>query len=97
MHTDNPRKFLDKSGQIYTIKITILQAHAQTHSEVSYFDSVKVVNSQYCAALVLVTNETETLGIPCLLVFHQINIDNLTIPGQNGMEHQLTSTTHRNG
>lgn len=46
----------------------------------SHLDAVEVVHSQDGAPLVLVADEAEAFGLPRLLVTHQVDVDNLSIP-----------------
>lgn len=57
-----------------------------------HLDAVKVVHSQNGASLVFVAKKTEAFGLSCLLVPHQVDIDNLTIPDtrRQTSEHSLT-------
>lgn len=54
--------------------------------------AIKVVHSQDGASLVFVAKKTEAFGLSCLLVPHQVDIDNLTIPdrGKQTSEPSLT-------
>lgn len=45
--------------------------------------AIKVVHSQDGASLVFIAEKTEAFGLPCLLVPHQVDIDNLTIPDRD--------------
>lgn len=45
-----------------------------------HLDAVEVVHSQDGAPLVLVADEAETFGLPRLLVAHQVDVDDFTVP-----------------
>lgn len=51
----------------------------RAHSKHIYLNSIEIVNSQNCAPLVFIAQETESFGFPNLLVSHKINVDNLSI------------------
>lgn len=52
--------------------------YGQTH----HLCRVKVVHGKYGASLVLVAYETETFWLPGVLVSDQIDVDDLTVPGE---------------
>lgn len=53
---------------------------------VRHLDAVEVVHSQDGAPLVLVADEAEAFGLPCLLVSHQVDVDDLSIPDRSWRE-----------
>ena len=48
-------------------------------SKHTHLYSIKIVNSQNCAPLVFIAEETESFGFPSLLVRYQINVNNLPV------------------
>ena len=48
-------------------------------SKHTHLDPIKTVNSQNCAPLVFIAEETESFGFPSLLVSYQINVNNLPV------------------
>ena len=48
-------------------------------SKHTHLDPIKIVNSQNCAPLVFIAEETESFGFPSLLVPYQVNVNNFAI------------------
>lgn len=42
-----------------------------------YLDAIEVVNSKNGGALVFITQKGKSFTLPCLLVSHQVDVDNL--------------------
>lgn len=48
--------------------------------QLRHLDAVEVVHSQDGAPLVLVADEAEAFGLPRLLVTHQVDVHDLSVP-----------------
>lgn len=81
VHADGPS--LDLRGRAVRAALRAAanaRQHSGQHLSSTNLDPIEVIHSQDGASLVLIAQEAEALGLPGLLVPHEVDVDDLAIP-----------------
>lgn len=59
----------------------------------THLHAVEVIHCQNCASLILIAQKTKALGLPRLLITHQVDVDDLSVPATTKRTCMMWRTT----